>query len=407
MRVSAVLRAVTSTLPWLPTLPAAKLQRIARATGIQSSGTKAALVSRIEGALHHGSHHADTNADAHRRPDVRADRDVTARPLSILSIDMGIRNLAFAHLRTAPSAGGGGHTDSRGGVLCAPELTAWHRLAVSEIAGLKLEAGPGAVSGVQGPPAVDGVDGDVVGSGGRDSGRNNESFSPEVYAASAYTLVSTLLAVYQPTHVLIERQRFRSGGGSAVQEWTLRVGVLEGMLYAVLHALRQERGGEVAKVDVQGIEPRRVMRYWMDGDGVTSTVEPGLGQGANEKTEKKTRLGPREVKKAKIDLVGRWVSASLDKDSTGERASNVDGVPKFALAEKSPAVRTLAQAYLQKWQEQSSKTRRRSSSIAGVSDIGKLDDLADCLLQGVAWLEWQVMRQQLRREGVRALEWMS
>jgi cruciform cutting endonuclease 1 len=191
-------------------------------------------------------------------------------------------------------------------------------------------------------------------------GKEKETFCPSVYASNAYALLNTLLSSYNPTHILIERQRFRSGGGSAVQEWTIRVGVLEGMLYAVLHTLRQERGGDVSKIQVHGIEPGRVVKYWIDREG--------------------GKMSAREVKKAKISIVGELLEGGKV------------GVPEGAVGD-------LVGMYLGKV---NGKVNGK-----GKIDVGKLDDLADCLLQGVTWLEWEGMRERLVKgvfEGLEGLE---
>jgi cruciform cutting endonuclease 1 len=78
----------------------------------------------------------------------------------------------------------------------------------------------------------------------------------------------------------------------------------------------------------------------------------------------------------------------------------VDG--KICLAADRPAVHDLAGAYLRKWRGE--RTRKKQSSAAdSASAVSKLDDLADCLLQGVTWVEWQAMRERLARKGLEAL----
>ena len=499
MRLTAAL--YSPTHPWLACLKSAQLQRIARATGIQSSGTKGVLIERIaaELTLHSRSQaqlqlqlsaaadgvaegitsspnanpstsaSATTGLSQDRRVDLRLvstktrstktktktqtesaglSRSNPAQPWSILSIDMGVQNLAFAHLRVPRSGTPGVGIDAANPKL--PELTAWHRLAVSDISSLNLI--PGDNTSIIKPEPISGS-GDAMESSQSNlpietekdpsakvaqSSKEKDSFSPDLYAANAYTLISSLIAAYRPTHVLIERQRFRSGGGSAVLEWTLRVGLLEGMLYAVLHTLRQERCGEVADLVVRGVEPRRVVRYWLEGgSGISDS-----GKGDMEKSEiggkvKEKRPNAREVKKAKIDLVGRWLSAAMrgtnscpetgggmKKHKLGIAADN-----KIVLADKSecPALHGVAGAYMRKWQGQTQTSKKgkgkgsralKSGSIpplrvspqsdmvneVAAVDPGKLDDLADCLLQGVTWVEWQIMRERVVREGVEALD---
>ena len=318
---------------------------------------------------------------------------------SVLSIDMGIQNLAFAHLSVPRTSAA--RAPSR------PVLTAWHRLKVSEIGDLDL-------SGARTVAKIDSMgvselttQSDVESSfsaqtvKAKPAAGLKEGFSPDLYAATAYTLITSLLSAYKPTHILIERQRFRSGGGSAVQEWTLRVGVLEGMLYAVLHALRHERGGVIAGIEVQGIEPKRVVGYW---DGLDSDTTRNSGEGV-----KKGRVSAREVKKTKIDLVGRWLDASIEtdvspvEDTRRELELGAAGDAKICLEADRPAVHDLAGAYLRKWRGEGTR-RKRLSTTESTSEVGKLDDLADCLLQGVTWVEWQIMRERLAQEGLEAVE---
>lgn len=506
MRLSAAL--YSPTHPWLACLKSAQLQRIARATGIQSSGTKGVLIERIaaELTLHSqsqaqlqlqlsaaadgddvaegvttSSSNLSTTTSASASTSISQDRQVDRRvsnktrsktknksadlsksnptqPWSILSIDMGVQNLAFAHLRVPRSGIPGVGIDAAN--PRPPELTAWHKLAISEISSLNLIPRDGtSIIKPESAKAIPRSGGATESEAilpietGKDlpvkvkmakSTKEKDSFSPDLYAANAYTLISSLIAAYRPTHVLIERQRFRSGGGSAVLEWTLRVGLLEGMLYAVLHTLRQERGGDVADLVVRGVEPRRLVRYWLEG-GFGPSV-PGK-RDVDEKSEvgenvKERKPNAREVKKAKIDLVGRWLSAAMQKQNTNacpETDGSLEKLElgiatdnKIVLADKAecPTLHGAAGAYMRKWQGQTQTLKKGKgkesralksgplsplpvsphseigNEVAAI-DPGKLDDLADCLLQGVTWVEWQIMRERIAREGVGALDSIS
>lgn len=359
---------VAAAKPWLETLTLKKLHRLAVVVGSPCSGTKATRIAGIRDAM----------ADA-RRAAARIGRraPIPAPPqgsgsgpgLSLLSIDMGIRNLAFAHL-TAPvrHAGGAGGLDS----VCygKPTLEAWQRISV---------ASSPIVVGKDVVVVDDGESGEADQDTHRESAATDktlakESFEPIDYAGYAYALIKHLLHVYKPNQIVIERQRFRSGGQAAVQEWSIRVGVFEGMLYAVLRTLLEERRADVV---VEPVLPARVNRLWLDG------VEPEESQGSSK------RLSGRDTKRAKIDIVG-----GLLADCQSDKSQ----------LELSTLTRPLADEFLSVWKKVTSQTTKRNSTPRSDVGIGKLDDLADSLLQGLAWINWQNNRLQLDAKGESAFD---
>ena len=451
----------TSILSWLSNLKATQLHRIAVATGIQSSGTKVVLAQRLSHELQKPisggqldvfkkSDGRNTSSEKMSKGDGKGSDE--GKAMSVLSIDMGIRNLAYAHIIVPPGASS---TKGRS-TPQIPVINAWTRLAVSSFPSSGdtetscLDSSPStpakepktrARKKSQPSLAEDQVNTLASGQNSGESPETKESFSPDLYASHAYTLITSLVAAYKPTHILIERQRFRSGGGSAVQEWTIRVGVFEGMLYAVLHTLLQQgqmKGPAGANSDadvvVQPVEPRRVARYWTEGDlGSPSGqedegngVEKGEGEG-KKKPAKTSRS--QEGKKAKIDLVARWWLSYLEHQNSAAADTKLQ---KVCLAEDSQ-VRGVVDAYLQKWRggkpsrkgqssvinegnkKKSATSRSKSEKDTDglevdekpVANIKKLDDLADCLLQGIAWLEWGDMRRKIMREGLDAVSWLG
>lgn len=150
----------------------------------------------------------------------------------------------------------------------------------------------------------------------------NEQFTPANLASIANHLATNVLLPLKPTHILIERQRFRSGGGSAVLEWTLRVNTLESMFFAVFECLRmqwgvrrlgllpghvrsrqesahgvQEEGTDVlATLDVfpqvLSVSPRKVANFWINGGEETSdaVLETDMAAAAPIKSSKRKTI---------------------------------------------------------------------------------------------------------------------
>lgn len=332
-------------LVWLSGLKLTHLKNVAVATGINSSGTKTDLSSRLLAELQDVPHSS-----------VKSRINAPAKEQRIISIDMGIRNLAYCVIAVSaprtPSTASPKPAKNRQQSQILPIVERWTRIAVSSKT-LPITTS----NAIEDDPAP----------------KVKEAFDPATYAQHAYILVSDLLQSYKPTTVLIERQRYRSMGASAVQEWTLRVNMFEAMIHAVLETFNRE--GRWSG-NVHAIVPNKVGPFWL---------------GNELKPEKNSAAAKKGNKSAKIDLVGKWL----------------EGGQGVELQEQAKG---MGQAFLNKWKGKRRALANKKATLEPANghtvnaDIGKLDDLADCLLQGVAWVKWQENKRQLVDRGLDALE---
>ena len=186
-----------------------------------------------------------------------------------------------------------------------------------------------------------------------------ESFEPAIFAVHANNFCRSILQRFPPLDaILIEQQRIKSGAGIAVVEWIVHVNRFEAMIHAVLRCLHNE---ERISASVESVSPARVMDYWVDGSvKVMSRVRRRTSSGEMAYVERKLS-GPSRTKLQKIALVSEWVEKGMMFDVAEDLKDITDD---FVCP---PGVKR---------------------------KIPKLDDLADCLLQGLAWAEWQENRRK-------------
>ncbi|KAK0270122.1 hypothetical protein LTR35_014370 [Friedmanniomyces endolithicus] len=357
----------------LASLKLAQLKHAAFLTGLPSAGTKADIIAVLESNI------------PTRNPVPTGSR--------IVSVDMGIRNLAYCVLDVPkPSLS---HASS---TKASPlQVLEWKRIDLLH---------PSAIEH-QNPPPSD--DTQVKPSTKKPAPISPSAFTPSHLSHTALALSRTLLS-HAPTTILIERQRFRSGGGPAIQEWTVRVNMLEAMLWACLATLREtssldrtlsrtEAGSRARKGTgefpaVFEVLSARVAGFWVGEPGVSlrmtaetftspslegRRLDPGALTGVSSSSGRK-----RVQKKDKVAVVRSWL--------------NGEGNPDVSLTFSGDAAK-IAKAF-------SAPNGRSSSSSRGATEegaveeeseerMGKRDDLADCLLQGVAWTRWEENRDLL------------
>jgi cruciform cutting endonuclease 1 len=306
-------------------LKAADLKHLAIETGTYSSGNKSLVSSRLAKTVEQWHGQLESSA----LDDVGRSLPTAFNKHQVLSIDMGIRNLAYCRVTLPAMVDVLG---SRSSYLddtvkpnisknaSVPTLHEWSRLTISEAS---------------------------------TTDQNREILDNVTLAHLAYDLVHRLVLSQPspPDTILIERQRFRSMGGSAVQEWTLRVNVFEAMLWAVLHTAqrREEWSGQVHAID-----PVLVSK-WCERRKQICHDDPDVAVLGRRKKNGGKSSASRLIKKTKIDLVDRWL-----QDTT---SLHIHDRARFS-------------------------TDRFISALRGCKDyprLDKIDDLADTLVQALAW----------------------
>lgn len=369
------------------------LQVLLTRIGSASSGTKSTLLARFQRDIQRPGF-------CYRQPNPKNGRSSSKNAkLRIMSIDMGIRNLAFCDAEVSHVSGNGQGFDAHMSVL------RWKKLDLVSKTDLK------STRVLMGDDsAVEVVD---------DEG---DQFSPSVLSRTAYHLIVKEVLSVNPDVVLIEKQRWRSGGGSAVQQWTLRVNTLEAMLWAILETLKQRgqshdsHGAPVSanQYQVFAVDPKRVGQYWLgqharalqerhedaqSSDVAALSKESDTDDTEEDATDKTTKKPSRSKaeKSAKIAILRSW----LADDAMSSTPSTPSSMPRIAF-NIAPTAEATRQALLPK--NKTIRQKKTSKLDAGLvtdipaTDIKKLDDITDCFLQAAAWVAWESNRLQLLME---------
>jgi cruciform cutting endonuclease 1 len=279
---------------------------------------------------------------------------------------MGIRNLAFCVIDVPGSL----HTTGK-----SLHVQSWKRLDLLE----KMRPNV-ATSQLEEP--VQAVGNDTGDSKTVANAIMKNSFTPSVMSKVALQVAQDFLK-YKPDVILIERQRFRSGGGSAIQEWTVRVNTLESMLWACFETMKSVQGDK--KVGdfptVYEVAPKRVASFWT-GPSEAHLPAPNLLSADYSPPDLKVTTVKKAAgtgKKEKIAVLRSWL------EGTG-------GVS----LEFSPETKVTAAAFatgLKRRKTKSSESNNTEETVVGHET--KLDDLADCVLQGAAWVRWEDNRRSI------------
>ncbi|KAK4040311.1 mitochondrial resolvase Ydc2 [Parachaetomium inaequale] len=356
------------------------LKTLCSSCGLSKTGPKRVLVQR----LRHAARHFQPVSPSAR----------------ILSIDLGLKNFAFTLLTPAPQPRKQQppqptpNSNNDNSPLTSPiRLHAWHRLDLTQPSIQPLKPTKYAPTSHQEEEK-------------QEEEEEEDPYSPPALAALTTSLIKTHLLPLRPTHVLIERQRFRTGGAAAIFEWTLRVNSLEAMLHAAFAALRGnvndvEGGwGTASGGRVESVLPRAVAGFLFPAEAAEAGGVDG-GEGGEEKKGKKggAAAAYHMLKREKVDMLGGFLAAA-------------GGGGGLVVPEKGQA-REMVRLFLA-GVERRREGKRRSGKRKGVGVeaggkeveevVDKMDDLSDAVLQGMVWLQWQRNLEALIKERPELLE---
>ncbi|KAJ4338218.1 hypothetical protein N0V95_008133, partial [Ascochyta clinopodiicola] len=227
-----------------PAITAKVLQALLTRIGSASSGTKSTLLARFQCEIQ--------QPGVFRRPSEgdKQQRKPWNRTLRVMSIDMGIKNLAFCDAEVTYSVTGFASEPNLGATM---NVLRWKKI---DLVGSAYSQ-------------RDRLQPEINQKGMKSTEEDTDPYSPSVLSKTAHRLITEQVLSASPDIILIEKQRWRSGGGSAVQQWTVRVNTLEAMLWAILETLKttppypssssasEQKPAQKRDYTVHAIDPKR------------------------------------------------------------------------------------------------------------------------------------------------------
>ncbi|KAF9372731.1 hypothetical protein CPB97_001049, partial [Podila verticillata] len=198
----------------------------------------------------------------------------TALPRSIVSIDVGIRNLAWVEL------------SSRGEIL---------RWSVDDLLGVdESEAESAVVGQVDLSDAAPTKTAHEITIAKKKAKRSKKvpapQYDPRLVALRLDQIMQTIVDSEQIEGVIVERQRFRTGGMHAVLDATFKCGVVEGMIHTWLAIWEKGRlpgllDNKRKDAAIESISPRAVGTWWSIGSGTRSSDDASTEASTNSASE--------------------------------------------------------------------------------------------------------------------------
>lgn len=353
-----------------PTVKA--MQEVLQQLGEASSGTKDVVQHRLL-----------KKAAFYKTPEYIQSRKSTR----ILSIDMGIKNLAYCVASVEQSTPDVG--------AAKMHVEAWRRLDLSEA--FREQGLPNKQELVE--------DAEV-------EGREDEDlFTPKTLSRMAQFFLRKALSNHRPDVILIERQRWRSSGSPTIQQWTVRVNTLEAIMWAVLETIRTDYRADFDDVQwsVHAVDPKRVGHFWLNNDTKAPAQNRKRSSAAVEEEDsailetvgaKKKLSRSKAEKKAKIQLLRTWLNSDNPSNKTPSDLGNETDTaiskspqisfsfseqPRFPIQLGYGAEAT-RQALLYATDTPAERLTRKEYFK---SYVNKVDDITDCFLQAAAWVAWE------------------
>ncbi|KAG0047260.1 hypothetical protein BGZ83_007665 [Gryganskiella cystojenkinii] len=205
--------------------------------------------------------------------------------------------------------------------------------------------------------------------------------------------------------IVLEQQRFRTGGMPTMLDVTFKCGVVEGMIHSWIAAWQslQKQPHQTESFFIEAVPPKAVSTFW--GIGAAGTVKPARST-MNRRKDSKSRDVDESINGHKDDTGpdtdGEDDLPAAIEDGSGLVSREVKG-PKYMT--KKLQSRLIVDGWLDSNSAFTQASPRTDEHIS-MSDAGlrawcgpeimefykqerKRDDLSDCVLQAVAWYEWR------------------